>query len=414
MKKKKNTRNLFIFIAIVTILVSSCTYEDTAVDDSDINEEAAMRDIENAADPIEIVEDSTIEEGEESGESAAEETENTEFKYHMNGDFIVNYNEVFAENKIFLDLRVTINEPFDVPDYVVREEDIIGEFCEGFPEELQQLLVYKNDSIHGSPPEAADIVRLYTIDGERISGYMTSDFPLDQLGEGIGNHSLIATDIDSDGEEEYIFFRYVRGAGGAAYRQMIIMEYNDAYGWNIIGYGTAPYEAAVAYLLEYEGTKYILLGKLLVCWNEEYDETTSDYSEKPWNVMAANRELAGYTLNEIYSREGDDTDYLAGIDLENPRNNAERDYSERAYSFTDWDCGDWTMRRDFDWEREYDGKTYLYVASNFNRTFWPQCDLLVTIFEEGEDCMEAVKVYYLAGHYRLSLDHEECGVDGSW
>lgn len=414
MKKNKKTRNILIVITIAVILVSACTYEDTAVDDPDINEEAIMGDIENAADPIEIAEDSTIEEGEESGGNAAEETENMEFKYHMDGDFIVNYNEVFAENKIFLDLRTTIHEPFDVPDCVVREEDIIGEFCEGFPEELQQLLVYENDSIHGCPPEGAAIWRLYGEDYERIHGYKISDFPLDQLGENIGNYSLIAVDVDSDGEEEYIFFRGVRGAGGVVCEQVVVMEYDDEYGWNIVGYGTAPYAAAVSEILDYEGTKYILLGKLLVCWNEEYDGTTSNDAEKPWNVIAANREVAGYTLNEIYSREGDDTDYLAGIDLENPRNNAERDYSGRAYSFTDWDCGDWLMRRDCDWEMEIDGKTYLYVASNFNRTFWPQCDLLITVFEEGEGCMEAVKVYYLAGHYRLSLDHEECGADGSW
>ncbi len=411
----KKTRNILIVITIAVILVSACTYEDTAVDDPDINEEAAMGDRENAADPIETAEDSTIEEEEESGESAAEETANTEFRYRMDGNFIVNYNEVFAENKIFLDLRETIHEPFDVPDCIVREEDIIGEFCEGFPEELQQLLVYENDSIHGCPPEGATIWRSYDTDYEIIHGYEISDFPLDQLGEGIGNYSLIAVDIDSDGEEEYIFFRSVEGTGAVAYRQMIVMEYDDECGWNIIGYGTAPYTAAVSDILDYEGTKYILLGKLLVCWNDGYDGTTSDDSEKPWNVMAANRELAGYTLNEIYSREGDHTDYLAGIDLGNPRNNAERDYlSEKAFSLIAWDCGDWLMRRDCDWEMEIDGKTYLYVASNFNYMGWPQYDLLLTVFEEGEDCMETVKVYYLAAHYRLSLDKEECGVDGSW
>lgn len=415
MKKREKTRNLFIFIAIVTIFVSACTYEDAAVDDPDINEEAAMGDIENAADPIEIAEDSTIEEGEESRESAAEETANTEFRYRMDGNFIVNYNEVFAENKIFLDLRTTIHEPFDVPDCVVREEDIVGEFCEGFPEKLQQLLIYFNDSIDSIPPEGAAIWQSYAADYEKITDYEISGLPLEQFGSSVGwGDKLIAVDIDSDGEDEYIDYRYVKDAGDVVYCQMIVLEYDDDCGWNIIGYGTAPYAAAVSGILDYEGTKYILLGKLLVCWNDGYDGTISDDSERPWNVMAANRELAGYTLNEIYSREGDDTDYLAGIDLENPRNNAEREYSERTYSYTAWDCGDWIMRRDFDWEREYDGKTYLYVASNFNSMSWPQYDLLITVFEEGEGCMEAVKVYYFAAHYRLSLDHEECGADGSW
>ena len=398
MKKSKISRNIFIFIAIVTILVSACT-------------------LKNAADSLEIVEDSTIGEEKESGGSAAGETVNTEFKYHMDGDFIANYNEVFTENKIFLDLRETIHEPFDVPDCVVREEDIIGEFCEGFPEELQQLLVYENDSIEGRPQEGDDIRQLYKVDYERITDYETSDLPLDSLdslGVDIVNGSLAPVDFDSDGEDEYINFSHVYGVGAVGYMRVIVLDY-DEYGWNIIGHGTAPYAAAVAYLLEYEGTKYILFGKLLVCWNDEYDGGTSDDSEKPWNVMAANRELAGYTLNEIYSREGDNTDYLTGIDLENPRNNAEREYlSEEAYSLIAWDCGDWLMRLDCDWEMEYDGKAYLYVVSNFNYMGWPQYDLLLTVFEEGEDCMEAVKVYYLAAHYRLSLDNEECGVDGSW
>lgn len=65
----------------------------------------------------------------------------------------------------------------------------------------------------------------------------------------------------------------------------------------------------------------------------------------------------------------------------------------------------------YDWEREYDGKTYLYVLSDFSHMGgWP-CDLLLTVFEEGEVCMEAVKIYYFAAHYRLSLENVEYDTD---
>lgn len=421
MKIRKKTRNIVTVIAIAAILVFGCTSEDMAADNpGEKKENAVIVDAENVADLLEAAGDSTIGEGDESGGSAAGGTENTEFMYDMDGNFIVNYNEVFAENEIFGDQHPVLDVPLEVPDCIIREEDIVGEFCEGFPEVLQQYLIFNNDSIHSISPEEAAILRSYNADYEKISYDGSSGLPIDQLldqleqlGVDTGWSCLEAVDIDSDGEDEYIFFGGVIGVGDVYYRQVTVLEYDDEYGWNIIGHGTAPYSAAFACILDYEGTKYILLGKLLVCWNDEYDGTTSD-DEKPWNVMAANRELAGYTLNEIYSREGDHTDYLTGIDLENPRNNAERDYLEGAYYLTAWDCGEWIMRLNCDWEREFDGKTYLYVASDFRSGSWPQYDLLITVFEEGEDCMEAVKVYYFAAHYRLSLDIEECDIDGSW
>lgn len=421
MKKRKNSRNIFILIAAVTILVSACASGDMAADDTVTdginigNEDTVIFDDKNDADILDAVTENINAEEEGSGERDSGETENAKFIYKMDEDFIVNYHEVFLENRIFLDLRTTIREPYDVPDCISREEDLIEGFCEGFPEELQRFLIYENDSIDAVSSEERDIRQSYAADCEEVHDYDISDLPLDQLGETTGNYGMDAVDIDADGEDEYIFYRFIEGTAGASYSQIIVMEHDGESGWHVIGYGTAPYKGAAAYVFDYEGTKYIMNVNLLACWNDGYDGAAFDDDEKPWNVMAVNRELTGYTVNEIYSREGDDTDYLAGVDLEDPENNAERDYSMiRSYVATAWDCGDWSMRRVCDWEEEYGGKTYLYVASNFNYMGWPQYDLLLTIFEEGENSMEAVGVYYFAAHYHLTLEREECGVDGAW
>lgn len=420
MKRKKKIRKIFISVISAAVLVSGCILGE---------EEDAVTEVSgNAAQTLETAEDGSDKEGEESGESAAEEAENTQFIYKMNEDFIVNFDEVFVKNEVFLKPYDPIYETqLEMPECILREEDIVGEFCEGFPEELQQLLVYYNNSIYDDPLED-DLLLTYWVDIESIPDYDPAELPMavDPPDE-VCNYGLYAVDIDSDGEEEYVqvrdlYDRHFEGYTGTArsYEQTTVLEYDDEQGWNIIGQGTVPSmisKFANSFVLDYEGTKYIMRGNLLICWNSAYDGETSSDEEKPWNVMAVNRELAGYTLNEIYSGEGEDTDYLAGLDLENLENNVER------YSSSDgtgpscwlevWDCGDWDLMENvYDWEREYDGKTYLYVVSDFSHMGgWPWYDLLLTVFEEGEGCMETVKVYYFAAHYQLSLENVEYDKD---
>lgn len=427
---KRKIRNISIFIAIAAILVCGCISragEDTVTGDTGNVEDNVETTEEISADTIGGVEDNSVEDEAESVENSSEETENTQFVYEMNESFIVNFNEVFSENEVFIKPYDPIYETnLEMPECIIREEDIIGEFCEGFPYELQQLLVYHNDSIYNNLEES-DLRSTYRADIENISNYDPADLPMTvNPPDEVCNYGLYAVDIDSDGVMEYIqernlYDRHFEGYTGYAqvYLQTTVLEYNDEQGWNIIGQGTCPIKIARyanSFVLNYEGTKYILLGNVLVCRNEAYDEETFGDEEKPWNVMAVNRELAGYTLNEIYSREGEDIDYLAGLDLENLESSMEQySSSDRAGTYCSsrvWYCGDWSMEYVYDWEREYDGKTYLYVVSDFSHMGgWPWHDLLLTVFEEGEDCMEAVKVYYFAAHYCLSLENVEYDTD---
>lgn len=417
MKRKKKIKKIFIPVIIAAVLVPGCAAGE---------EEDAVTGVSgNVAQTFETAEDGLTKEGEE---SAAEEKENSQFIYEMNEDFIVNFDEVFEKNEVFLKPYDPIYETqLEMPECILREEDIVGEFCEGFPDELQQLLVYNNDSIFNSLEEN-DLRRTYRVDIESIPDYDPAELPMTvDPPDDVCNRGLYAVDIDSDGVAEYVqerdlSDRHFEGYTGTAraYDQTTVLEYDDEQGWNIIGQGTVPSmigSFANLFVLDYEGTKYILLGNLLVCWNGAYDEENSGEEEKPWNVMAVNRELAGYTLNEIYSGEGEDTDYLAGLDLENLENNVER-YSSSVgpapyYGSVVWSCGDWDLMENvYDWEREYDGKTYLYVVSDFSHMGgWPWYDYILTVFEEGEGCMEAVKVYYFAAHYRLSLENVEYDKD---
>lgn len=401
----------YIFIIAAVILISGCVSEEK--EDAVVGEEenVVIEEETGAADTLEMAENIPADEGEE---SSTEETENEQFRYKMNESFIVNYNEVFEKNEVFLKPYDPVYETtLEMPDCIIREEDIVGEFCEEFPEEMQQLLVYLNDSIYNPLPEESDMMWTYWAESE--SEITVADLPMDvDPPYNVTNYGPRSADIDSDGEEEYIQDRLFDG-----YLQTTVLEYDDERGLYIIGQGTVRDMGAKywqSFVMDYEGTKYIMLQNLLVCWNETYDEEATGDSGKPWNVMAVNRETEGYTLNEIYSGEGEDIDYLAGLDLENPENNAEQySFSEGdgAYNISPglWDCGDWWMCWVCDWEREYNGKTYLYVVSDFSHMgSWPQ-DLVLTIFEEGEDCMEAVKVYYFAAHYRLSFDHVEYDTD---
>lgn len=420
MKRKKKIKKIFISVISAAVLVSGCTFGE---------EEDAVTGVSgNDAQTLETAEDGSDKEGEESGESAAEEAENTQFIYKMNEDFIVNFDEVFAKNEVFLKSYDPIYETqLEMPECILREEDIVGEFCEGFPEEMQQLLIYNNDNILNSLEEQ-DLRRTYWADIEEIPDYDPAELPMTvDLPDDVCNRGLDAIDINSDGVVEYVqerelSDRHFEGYTGTAraYEQTTVLEYDDEQGWNIIGQGTVPSMIGSFgnhFILDYEGTKYILRGNLLVCWNGAYDGENSGDEEKPWNVMAVNRELAGYTLNEIYSGEGDETDYLAGLDLENPENNVERYFSSEGpvpyRGSRAWSCGDWDLMTSvYEWERELDGKTYLYVVSDFSRMGgWPWYDLLLTVFEEGEDCMEAVKIYYFAAHYRLSLENVEYDTD---
>lgn len=401
MRKKKFQYKYFI-IAALMLLLSGCASgdmvdDDTVTDGTNIeNEDPVICNDKNDADTLEGVGDSIAGEEEGGGERDPEEMANTTFAYSMNEDFIVNYNEVFAENEVFAKLAV--------PDNIVGGEDIVGEFCEGFPEELQQLLLYNYDS----KSEGDDAWKSYLADYEVILNDGTTDIPFDDLESDVGfdYYRLHVIDIDSDGEDEYISIQCV---GNEPWTVVdIIKYYNDR--WHVIANGSTNFGDAVVKILKYEGNTYFLIGSILVCWNDEYD--SADPNDTKWNVMAVDRKVAGYTPNELYGREGDSIDYLAGMDLENIENNAERfPNGGKCGGY----FGTWFMVARYDWEQEYDGKTYLYVVSGFDYIGgWPQDDYLLTIFEEGDGCMEAVKVYYLKGLYCLSFIEDNKGIDAVW
>lgn len=401
MERKRKFCVKYFIIFILAFLLFGCASNDSINDSINdipmvdgINIEDEEADILNTDNVVDTAESDIIGERGSSGEIIAE---NTEFEYSMSEGFIVNFNEAFMENEIFSVLKV--------PDDIVGEEDIVGEFCEGFPEELQQLLLNNYDS----KTEGDDEWKSYLLqDYEIITDDGASNISFDELESDIGDNynSLRVVDIDSDGENEYVS---IKDVGTAHLTQVDVIKYYDDR-WHVIANGTAYSNGAAVGILEYEGDKYILMENVLVCWNSEYDSANTDDIE--WNAMAVNRKVVGYTPNELYSRGEDSIDYLAGVDLENLKNNAER--YPIGGSFSGY-LGTWFMVAEYDWEAEYNGKTYLYVISNFsNMGGFPQDDYLLTIFEEGDGSMEAVKVYYLKGYYCLTFEDNQCGPYGLW
>ncbi|MGN0495865.1 MAG: hypothetical protein ACI4GW_06535 [Lachnospiraceae bacterium] len=86
-------RNKLIFVVIAAVLVSGYV--------SGEEESAVTEDAGNAADTLETVEDNPAGEEAESVETSLEETENAQFIYEMNENFIGNFNDVFSENEVF-------------------------------------------------------------------------------------------------------------------------------------------------------------------------------------------------------------------------------------------------------------------------------------------------------------------------
>lgn len=96
--------------------------------------------------------------------------------------------------------------------------------------------------------------------------------------------------------------------------------------------------------------------------------------------MGINREITGYTPNEVYSRDGDDIDYLSAVDLEILSSN---DTGERS-NFNFWNVGGHVYNAAYVWECEYDGKMYQYAVSyEYSMKWYPwHNDAVLTIFEE--------------------------------
>ncbi|MDE6712799.1 MAG: hypothetical protein K2K20_03605 [Lachnospiraceae bacterium] len=296
------------------------------------------------------------------------------------------YSEVFADLPLY---------SFEVP-----REVIVGDYDERFPEELQQLLVYRYDNIK----EGDDAWEAYQADYEEIAeGTERYTELYDEIVEleelsyyGGIIVSLWAVDIDSDGEDECIS-RTAYGTGVII--DMDVIDYDN--GWYITAGGDCRDVTGVESVLEYEGTYYLLLDSVLVCYND------SD-----WMQVGINREITGYTPHEVYSRDGDDMDYLSAVDLEVLSRNGTGERLNLNY----WNVGGPVYDAEYVWECEYDGKMYQYAISYEHSMKWyPWCDdAVLTIFEEKEDgSIEAVKVYYLASNYYLFFD-EKSGATGSW
>lgn len=294
------------------------------------------------------------------------------------------YSEVFADLPLY---------SFEVP-----REVIVGDYDERFPEELQQLLVYRYDNIK----EGDDAWEAYQADYEEIAEgterYTELYNEIEELEElsYYGGHiiSLWTVDIDSDGEDECIS-RTVYGTGMIL--DMNVIDYDN--GWYITAGGDCRDVTSVESVLEYEGTYYLLLGSVLVCYNDS-----------GWMQVGINREITGYTPHEVYSRDGDDRDYLSVVDLEDLSHNCTDKESHN------WNAGGIIYDTKYVWEYEYDGKMYQYAVSYAFSNKWRPWhnDAVLTIFEEKEDgSIEAVKVYYLASNYYLFFD-EKSGTTGSW
>lgn len=276
----------------------------------------------------------------------------------------------------------------------------MGDYDERFPEELQQLLVYRYDNIQ----EGDDAWEAYQADYEEIAEGTELYNEIKELyNEDLSYYggvivSLWTVDIDSDGEDECIL-RTAYGTGVII--NMDVIDYDN--GWYVTAGGDCRDNIAAETVLEYEGTYYLLVGSVLACCNDS-----------GWMQVRLEREITGYTPKEVYSRDGDDRDYLSAVDLEVLSHN-----STDKELFNYWNVGGPVYDAEYVWKCEYDGKRYQYAISyEYSNKWYPWCnDAVLTIFEEKEDgSIEAVKVYYLASNYYLRFEEGSgtIGLTGRW
>lgn len=392
--EKGKRMNRWILAAGMIILLSGCGTEvadgpDGATEDMmTVSGEDSIGEETVSGDDISETEEAAA------GEVTADQGEEQE-------NYVTSYSQ-YNRCKPFWEDDEQYEEVFaDLPryDFEVPREVIVGDYDERFPEELQQLLVYRYDNIQ----EGDDAWEAYQADYEKIAEGTELYNEIEELYNedlsycGGSIRSLSAIDIDSDGEDEYLL---ISAQGTGFIRDLEVLDYDN--GWYVTAGGYCRDVTGVMDVLEYEGTYYLLVGSVLACYNDS-----------GWMQVGIEREITGYTPVEVYSRDGDDRDYLSAVDLEDLSRNCT---DKESHS---WNAGGIPYQTQYIWECEYDGKMYQYAVSNeYCNKWYPWCvDKVLTIFEEKEDgSIEAVKVYYLASNYYLHFEEGSgtIGLTGRW
>ncbi len=286
---------------------------------------------------------------------------------------------------------------------------VIDSYLEGYPKELQDVLVEFADDIL----DEGELLNEYRYEGEVITKETAGDIPFDAICKAISDvygdasgiySSMKAVDIDGDGVDEYFVEQSV-GIGRYVHAR-VVKEIDGE--WVLIGSGGMFDTAAYNEVLECNGKLYLLYGNELSYWDAtaeqpDWSESMVPGSEEPWKSIQVCREITGYTPTEIYSADTEDTyDYLKDVDLTDLETNKEIEADFRDCWFVA-DGNSYDIC--FGWTTENDENRYQYVISE---NHWEGVrhglleDKVLTIFKINEDGKkELVKVYHLAANYNM-------------
>lgn len=313
-------------------------------------------------------------------ENTSSENENVE-KWYSN-DNIINYNEsIYA---------------FRIPDNFSREV-VMGEYNELFPSGLQDALLYLNDDIPDEDKDNAWIEYKAECEYEKVTLEVEGFDYYEDI-------NALKADIDTDGEEEYIF-SVAEGGTANKVRTIVAKSMDDE--WLAIG-GLTSDNSSVRALLEWENQYYLLMGDHLAFWNNEaevpdWKNSLIPGQEECWNTLSIEKDITGYTPMMVYGDlENEVMDYLENMDFVNPYSNATEDI---AYS--SWSC--WygknnSFQAKYAWTEMRRGEEYQYIVLEITGGTDYQDDLLLTVCRyTTTGRMEVVALYYLIADYAMEF-----------
>ena len=290
--------------------------------------------------------------------------------------------------------------------YAYPREVTVGKFSEKFPEELQEILVYRNDNIEEGNDEWEQYKADYTI----VEAESAGDIPFEEIAAACNSIStdMKMIDIDGDGENEYI----VDGSMGTGHIRSVNVIKNVDGSWLQIGGSGIFSNEPLGEILEYGNRYYLFLVDNLSYWNDKAEPDWARIAASPipgqescWTAVRISREVTDYTPYVVYSddTQGDIFPLSEKVDLEVFEEENTKKVEIESYSDS-WHIEGYRLDLIRGWEGEYNNEDYKLVTATIYSRRAEIGDVVLTILKEDGNEMKIVKIYYLAANYDFQFE----------
>lgn len=302
----------------------------------------------------------------------------------------------------------------------------VGEYVDGVPAELQEMLVGCHEAVEDM--DVSDLMQQYGAQLEKITPENMDGVPIEDICNDLGaehgfniktdsngnvtglNRSLTAIDIDGDGEDEYLTFL----PNGARNTTLALLK-NCEGEWVMAGSDVQPYGGGW-YVLDYKGRYYILSAEGgLYWWKDEAAPQPEQFRNLDvycfpnscWNsIYASATETGYYTAYEVYSSDAS-AECMEDMDWATLTVDGAEEVELNKDEFRPTLDASRPLSMPRMGERKYYGNDeYIYmIVDSYYEGSWREAvdrGLVVLRRLEGEQ-WEIVKVYYLSADCDIQI-----------